>query len=67
MPSRGGPINQPRPPPSVDGQLRYVLLGGRGDGPGGESSTDTTTWVKNTCTVVTGGTLNISDLYDCAR
>jgi hypothetical protein len=51
----------------ADGQLRYVLLGARGDGPGGEGSTDTSTWVKNTCTVVTDSTLSVSDLYDCAR
>jgi hypothetical protein len=51
----------------ADGQLRYVLLGERGDGPGGEGSSDTTTWVKNTCTVVTDSALSVSDLYDCAR
>ena len=52
----------------ADGQLRYVLLGERGDSrPGGVDSTDTTTWVKNTCTVVTDSALSVSDLYDCAR
>jgi len=52
----------------TDGQLRYVMLGEHGDGrPGGEGSPDTTTWVKNTCTVVTDSTLSVSDLYDCAR
>ena len=51
----------------ADGQLRYVLLGERGGGPGGEGETDTAAWVKNTCTVVTDSTLSVSDLYECAR
>ena len=51
----------------ADGQLRYVLLGERGGGPGGEGSTDTITWVKKTCTVVSDSTLSVSDMYDCAR
>jgi hypothetical protein len=51
----------------ADGQLRYVLLGERGGGLSGEGSAETTTWVKNTCTVVTDSTLSVSDLYDCAR
>jgi 4-amino-4-deoxy-L-arabinose transferase-like glycosyltransferase len=50
----------------ADGQLRYVLLGGRGGGPGGEENTDLTAWVTKTCTVVTDSTLGVSDLYDCA-
>ena len=50
----------------ADGQLRYVLLGGRG-GPDGQGNADTTTWVKDTCTVVTDNTLGVSNLYDCAR
>ena len=48
-----------------DGQLRYVLLGGRGGGPG-EGNSNLTTWVKNTCTVVSDATSDVSDLYDCA-
>ena len=49
-----------------DGQLRYVLLGGRGGGPGREGNANLTTWVKNTCTVVSDATSGVSDLYDCA-
>ena len=48
------------------GQLRYVLLGGRGGGPGGEENANITAWVKNTCTVVSDATSGVSDLYDCA-
>ncbi len=48
------------------GQLRYVLLGGRGGGPGGEGNANLTAWVKNTCTVVGDATSGVSDLYDCA-
>ncbi len=50
----------------ADGQLRYVLLGGRGGGPGGEKNSNITAWVKNTCTVVSDATSGVSDLYDCA-
>ncbi len=50
----------------ADGQLRYVLLGGRG-GPGGEGNSNFTAWVRNTCTVVSDATSGVSDLYDCAR
>ena len=50
----------------ADGQLRYVLLGGRG-GPGGEGNSTFTAWVRNTCTVVSDATSGVSDLYDCAR
>ncbi len=50
----------------ADGQLRYVLLGGRG-GPGGEGNSNFTAWVRNTCTVVSDAASGVSDLYDCAR
>ena len=50
----------------ADGQLRYVLLGGRSGGPGGEKNSNITAWVKNTCTVVGDATSGVSDLYDCA-
>jgi 4-amino-4-deoxy-L-arabinose transferase-like glycosyltransferase len=50
----------------ADGQLRYVLLGGRGGGPGGEKNSNITAWVKNTCTVVSDATSGVSNLYDCA-
>ena len=50
----------------ADGQLRYVLLGGRG-GPGGDGNSNFTAWVRNTCTVVSDATSGVSDLYDCAR
>ena len=49
------------------GELRYVLLGGRGGGPGGEGNTNLTAWVMQTCTVVTDSTSGVSDLYDCSR
>jgi hypothetical protein len=47
------------------GELRYVLRGGRGGGPGGEGNPNVTAWVTKTCTVVTDSKLGISDLYDC--
>lgn len=50
----------------ADGQLRYVLLGGRGGGPGGKKNSNITAWVKNTCTVVSDARSGVSDLYDCA-
>jgi hypothetical protein len=50
----------------ADGQLRYVLLGGRGGGPGGDGNSNLAVWVKNTCTVVSDATSGVSDLYDCA-
>jgi hypothetical protein len=51
----------------ADGELRYVLLGGRGGHPGGEENPNVTAWVRNTCAVVTDSTLGVSNLYDCAR
>jgi hypothetical protein len=47
------------------GELRYLLRGGRGGGPGGEGNPNVTAWVTKTCTVVTDSKLGISDLYDC--
>jgi hypothetical protein len=51
----------------ADGQLRYVLLGGRGGAPGGEANTNLTVWVTKTCTLVNDSSLGVSDLYDCAH
>jgi hypothetical protein len=50
----------------AQGQLRYVLLGARDGGPGGEGNSNVTAWVTKTCTVVTDSTSGVSDLYDCA-
>ena len=51
----------------ADGQLRYVLLDRRGEGPGEAGNSNLTTWVKNTCTVARDATSGVSDLYDCAH
>lgn len=47
------------------GELRHVLLGGRGGGPGGgsSSSSELTTWVTSHCTAVTDAPT--SGLYRC--
>lgn len=53
----------------ASGQLRYVIVGGRGGGPGGGPGGGTTgttrdSWVTASCTPVTSIS---SNLYDCAR
>jgi 4-amino-4-deoxy-L-arabinose transferase-like glycosyltransferase len=50
----------------ASGQLRYVLVGGQGGGPGGSGNQAVTTWVTQNCTSVDyGGTGGASSLYDC--
>ncbi|MFC5829360.1 ArnT family glycosyltransferase [Nonomuraea insulae] len=44
------------------GQLRYVMSGGEGGGPG-RGDTEVTTWVQANCTAVAGQ----DGLYDCAK
>ena len=49
----------------ASGELRYVLLGSGGGGPGGTSASDRDTWVSSTCTAVDTGSSS-GTLYDCA-
>jgi 4-amino-4-deoxy-L-arabinose transferase-like glycosyltransferase len=46
----------------ASGELRYVIVGGRGGGPGGGANA-ISSWVGSTCTAVTDVS---SALYDCA-
>ncbi|HEY2888256.1 MAG TPA: glycosyltransferase family 39 protein [Candidatus Limnocylindrales bacterium] len=45
------------------GQLRFVIVGGQGGGPGGNGDSDRTAWIQASCSVVTAVS---SSLYDCA-
>ncbi len=47
------------------GQLRYVLSGGMGGGPGGDSS-DISTWLQSSCKVVTDVSTRGGTLYQCS-
>ncbi|MFN8373861.1 MAG: glycosyltransferase family 39 protein [Anaerolineae bacterium] len=46
------------------GELRYVLWGGNG-GPGGGSSSDISTWLQSSCTVVSEVSTQNGTLYQC--
>lgn len=53
----------------ASGELRYVLVGGGGfgPGPGGRgASTEVSTWVTANCTAVSVGGSSTTGLYDCA-
>jgi hypothetical protein len=50
----------------ASGELRYVIVGGQGGGPGGASSSERDTWVTSTCTLVEDAGGGSSTLYDCA-
>lgn len=48
----------------ASGQLRFVVVGGQGGGPGGgATSSDQSAWIEASCTPVTSVS---SSLYDCA-
>jgi hypothetical protein len=46
----------------ASGQLRYVLVGGRGGGPGGRGDSSISSYATQNCTAVSA----VSGLYDCA-
>ncbi len=50
----------------ASGQLRYVLVGGQGGGPGGTTASERDAWVTSACTAVDYGGSGGSSLYDCA-
>jgi 4-amino-4-deoxy-L-arabinose transferase-like glycosyltransferase len=54
----------------ASGELRFVLVGGAGGGPGGaiggSTSSERDAWVTATCTLVDYGGTGTSSLYDCA-
>ena len=66
-----GGFNGGDPAPTVDelaalvkaGELRYVLIGGQGGGPGGSGSADLTTWVQEHGTVVEDAGSSGATLY----
>jgi 4-amino-4-deoxy-L-arabinose transferase-like glycosyltransferase len=66
-----GGFNGGDPAPTVDelaalvdaGELRYVLIGGQGGGPGGSGSADLTTWVQEHGTVVEDAGSSSGTLY----
>ncbi|MFN8417655.1 MAG: glycosyltransferase family 39 protein [Anaerolineae bacterium] len=47
-----------------NGELRYILYGGRG-GPGGNTSSTISTWLQSSCTVVTDVSSSGGTLYQC--
>jgi hypothetical protein len=71
-----GGFNGSDPTPTLDqlkayiasGQLRFVIAGGQGGGPGGSAGVSTTrdAWVTSTCTAVDLGTGSSLNLYGCA-
>ena len=51
----------------ASGQLRFVLVGGRGPGAGGfGGSGEIADWVAGSCTAVNVGSGSGGTLYDCA-
>ena len=51
----------------ASGELRFVLLGGQGGGPGRASGSDSaTSWVTTACAAVDVGSTSSGTLYDCA-